>query len=36
MLRFEGRFYGFFEGQGDATAPMLLTGYAAEVGRRRL
>lgn len=39
LLRFDGRFYGWFEGQGDATAPVVLIGYTAdgeEVGRTRL
>lgn len=39
MLRFDGRFYGWFEGKGDATAPVVLVGYTAdgaEVGRTRL
>lgn len=39
MLRFEGRFYGWFVGQGDDTGEAVLIGYdadATEVGRTRL
>jgi len=39
MLRFEGRFYGWFVGQGDDTREAVLIGYTAdgtEVGRTRL
>lgn len=39
MLRFEGRFYGWFVGQGDDTRKAVLIGYTAdgaEVGRARL
>lgn len=39
MLRFEGRLYGWFVGQGDSTRKVTLIGYAAngtEVGRTRL